>query len=321
MYRFVGRRLLAAVPVLIIVGVAVFIILRLTPGDPAIVILGDGASPEQVAELRASLGLDQPIYLQFINWVGGILTGDLGYSYFLKQDVSTAILNHLAPTFYLAVFAQVIATAFAIPAGIIAARRQGTFVDGGVMGASLIGISIPSFLTALLLVLLFSVTWNIFPAAGYVGPSENFGQFLAHMALPTIALAGLQGGLIARMTRSSMIDTLSLDYVRTARAKGLTGSQVTIRHVFRNAAVPVLTVVGQSFGGLVAGAVVTETVFNLPGLGQLVTNSVLRRDLPLLQGVILTTAVLYVVVNLIVDVFYGALDPRARVDKAGRASQ
>jgi peptide/nickel transport system permease protein len=306
------KRLLSAVPVLVVVAVTVFTIMSLTPGDPAMVILGEHATPEQAAELRRAMGLDQPLVVQFGHWLAGVVTGDLGFSYFLRKSVVTAIGDQIAPTFYLAVAAQLLAVVIAVPAGIVAARHQGSASDNAVMTASLLGVSIPSFLTSLLLVLVFAVGLRWFPAAGYVAPTQDFRAFLTYLTLPAVALAGLQAALIARMTRSAMLDALGMNYVTAAKAKGLSDFAVTVRHAFRNAAIPVLTVIGQTFGGLVAGAVVVETVFNIPGIGQLVANSVLRRDIPTLQGIVLLTATLYVAINLIVDILYGLLDPRVR---------
>jgi peptide/nickel transport system permease protein len=308
------RRLLALVPVLGVVAVVVFLLIHLTPGDPAAVMLGPEASAAQVDALRAQLGLNDPLYVQFFRWLGGVLQGDLGESLFIRQPVTQVLADALGPTLSLAIMAELLALVVAVPAGIVAARRRGTAVDRAFMGGALLGISVPSFLSGLFLVLVFAVGLGWFPVAGFRPVEDGLGRHLTYLVLPAIALGGLQAALIARTTRSSMLDVLTENYMKTAKAKGLSERVRIYKHALRNAALPVLTVIGQTFGTLIAGAAVVETVFNIPGIGQLVVNSVERRDFVVIQGVVLLIAVSYVLINLVVDVLYSALDPRIRVD-------
>jgi peptide/nickel transport system permease protein len=310
----IARRLLSAVPVLLVVAVTIFLIIHLTPGDPAATMLGPEADPESVADLRRHMGLDQPLIVQFFQWFGALLVGDLGDSVFLGVPVTEAIASHLGPTLTLALLAEVIAIAIAVPAGILAARRRGRPSDQAIMAGTLVGTSVPSFLVGLLLVLLFAVTIKAFPAGGYVDPAEDLIGSLRFLVLPALALALGQAALIARMTRASMLEVFSHNYIKTAKAKGATAASVIYKHALRNASIPVLTVIGQSVGLLISGSVVIETVFNIPGLGQLIINSITRRDYPIIQGVVLVTALLYILVNLIVDIVYGLVDPRVRIN-------
>jgi peptide/nickel transport system permease protein len=312
---YVGKRLLSVVPVLAVVAVTVFLIIHITPGDPASIMLGPDATPAQVAQLRHTMGLDRPLWTQFFDWIGGVVRGDLGYSVFLHQNVSTAIGSHLQPTLYLAIFAELLAVAIAVPVGVFAARRRGTAVDQSFMGFALLGVSIPSFLLGLFLVLIFAVGLRWLPSGGYRDPHTGFGLFLQFLILPAIALAAMQAALIARMSRSSMLDVLATNYVKTAKAKGVGERLLVYKHALKNASIPILTVVGQSFGALMTGAVVIETVFNIPGMGQLVINSIQRRDFVVIQGVVLTIALMYVLINLVVDLLYGVLDPRIRKER------
>lgn len=302
-------------PVLIIVAVVVFSVIHLTPGDPASVMLGSEATPQQIAALRIQMGLDDPLWKQFVTWFSSALVGNFGQSFFLHQPVGQAIVEHLEPTLTLALFAEILAIAIAIPAGILAARKAGSWIDTTVSGIALLGISLPSFLVGLLLVLLFSVQLRILPVGGYTSPSQNFGQFLSQIILPGVSLAFIQASLITRMVRSSMLDVLGENYIVTALSKGLTNRVITFKHALRNAAIPVITVIGHSVGTLIAGAIVVETVFNIPGIGQLIFNSIMRRDYNVIQAVVLLTAFLYVVINLLVDLSYGVLDPRVRSAK------
>jgi peptide/nickel transport system permease protein len=307
------KRVLALVPVLGVVAVVVFLLIHLTPGDPAAVMLGPDASAADVEALRAQLGLNDPLYLQFIRWLGGILQGDLGQSLFIKKPVTEVLADALGPTMSLALLAELLALVIAVPAGIIAARHRGTAVDRAFMGGALLGISVPSFLSGLFLVLVFAVGLGWFPVAGFRPLDDGLGRHLTYLVLPAIALGALQAALIARTTRSSMLDVLTENYMKTAKAKGLSERVRIYKHALRNAALPVLTVIGQTFGTLIAGAAVVETVFNIPGIGQLVVNSVERRDFVVIQGVVLLIAVSYVLINLVVDVLYSSFDPRIRV--------
>ncbi|GIN89325.1 ABC transporter permease [Siminovitchia terrae] len=300
---------------MLVVAVVVFFLIHLTPGDPASIILGPEALPEDVEKLREELGLNLPIIQQFFIWLSGIFKGDLGWSLFMDMPVTEAFFSHLGPTLSLAIFAQIISIVIAIPFGIIAATRRGTAVDQFFMVFALLGISIPSFLLGLLLILVFAVKLHWLPVAGYQPLSAGLLNHLKFLILPAITLGAIQAALIARMTRSSMLDILNMNYIKTAHAKGLKERVVIFKHAFRNAFIPILTVIGQSFGTLVAGAVVTEAVFNLPGLGQLIVNSIQRRDFVVIQGTVLLIAGAYVLINLIVDLLYGIIDPRVRLNR------
>lgn len=315
MLNFIIKRLLSLIPVLFIVSIVVFLLVHITPGDPASVILGPEANPEDVAKLREELGLNRPILEQYIDWIGDIIQGDFGTSLFMKQPVLTAFVEHLGPTLSLAVLAETFAILIAIPLGILSAKHRGTFFDQIFMGVSLVGISVPSFLLGLFLILLFGVEFRIFPVAGYKPLSEGFGEHIRYLIMPALALGLMQAALIARMTRSSMLDVLSSNYIKTARAKGVKEFMITFKHSLRNAFIPILTIIGQTFGSLVAGAAVVETVFNIPGIGQLIVNSVKRRDFEVIQGAVLLISISYVLINLIIDLLYGFVDPRLRVGK------
>lgn len=319
MGHFLLKRLMSLVPILLIVGTITFLIIHVTPGDPASVILGPEASAEQIANLRDDLGLNLPIYQQYFTWMFGVLQGNLGESFYLQQPILEAIREHLAPTLVLAGMALVIGILLAVPLGIAAARRRGTFVDHASMGLSLIGISVPSFLLGIFFVVVFAVKLGWFPVAGYVPITSGLWNYLQYLIMPAVALGAMQAGLLARMTRSSMLDTLGKDFISAARAKGAAERRVVYIHAFRNALLPVMTVVGQSLGGLITGAVVIETIFNIPGLGQLIINAVSRRDFPVIQATVLVTTVAFVLVNFAVDILYGAVDPRIRLgQKAGK---
>jgi peptide/nickel transport system permease protein len=312
---YVLKRVLSLLPILFIVSIIVFMIIHLTPGDPATVMLGNTATPEQIEELRDQLGLNVPIYLQYVKWIGNILQGDLGYSFFMRQQVTSAIAEHIGPTVSLAILAQIMAIIIGIPFGIIAANRRGSIVDQSFMGLSLLGISVPSFLLGLLLMLLFAVKLQWLPAAGYQPLNEGLWEHIKYLIMPAIALGSIQTALTARMTRSSMLEVLSKNFIKTARSKGVKERQVVYIHALRNAFLPILTVVGQTFGVLVTGAAVTETIFNIPGIGQLIINSIERRDYAVIQGVVLLVTLVYVFINLVVDLLYGIIDPRVRLNQ------
>lgn len=313
---YIVKRILSLIPVLFIVSLSIFAIIHITPGDPATVILGEEASPEQLKELRDELGLNQPVPQQYLNWLIGVIQGDFGDSYFMHQPVVKAIVEHLGPTFSLALIAQILSLIIAIPLGIIAAKKRGTMVDQGVMTVSLLGMSLPSFLLGLLLILLIGVSLRWLPVAGYAPLEKGFWEHIKYLIMPSIALGAIQAALIARMTRSSMLEVLNKDFIKTARSKGIHEFKIIFLHAFRNAFLPILTVIGQTFGTLIAGAVVTETIFNIPGLGQLVVNSVVRRDYPMIQGVVLFVTISYVFINLVIDILYGFIDPRVRIEKS-----
>ncbi|MCM3636618.1 ABC transporter permease [Sporosarcina luteola] len=309
------KRLLSLIPVLFIVSIVIFMIIHLTPGDPASLVLGEEATEEQIQALRANMGLDLPIVTQYFHWIGNALQGDLGTSYFMRQPVTEAIVSHLAPTISVAIIAGTISLLISIPIGILAATRRGTNTDRTVMGISLIGMSVPSFLLGLFLILLFGVKLRWLPVAGYQPITDGFLGHIKYLILPSIALGSMHAALIARMTRSSLLEVLNMNYIKTARSKGVHEYLIITRHTLRNAFLPILTVIGQTFGSLIAGAVVTETIFNIPGIGQLIINSVERRDYAVIQGVVLFVTCTYVLINLIVDLLYGVIDPRVRLNK------
>ncbi len=306
------KRLFALIPVLFIVSIIVFLITRLTPGSPAAIILGQGASPEQIAALSKEMGLDEPVINQYFIWLSNIFHGDFGYSYFLNKPVLGAIWDNVGPTVSLAILAQIFGVAFALLFGIYAAKHKGTIRDESIMGASLLGISIPSFLLGSFLILLFAVQLRIFPVSGYVPLNAGLFEYLKYLVLPTITLGAIQAALITRMTRSSLLDTISENFVKTAKAKGLNERTIMLKHTLRVSFLPILTVIGESFAGLVTGAAVTESLFNIPGLGQLIVSSIERRDYALIQGAVLLITVAYVVINLVVDLLYAVIDPRVR---------
>ncbi|MFD1928605.1 ABC transporter permease [Sporosarcina siberiensis] len=315
MGSYILKRILSLIPVLFVVSIVIFMIVHLTPGDPAAVMLGEEATAEQISELREQLGLNLPIYEQYVQWVFGVMKGDLGTSFFMKEPVTEAIFEHLKPTVSLAILAQIVALVIAIPVGIIAATRRGTLADSSIMGFSLLGMSVPSFLLGLLLILLFGVQLGWLPVAGYKPLSAGVWDHFKYLIMPAISLGSIQAALIARMTRTSMLDVLNTNYIKTATAKGVKKRNIVYRHALRNAFLPVLTVIGQSFGTLIAGAVVTETIFNIPGIGQLIINSVARRDYAVIQGVVLFVTLSYVLINLVIDLLYSVIDPRVRLER------
>ncbi|MGO4713993.1 ABC transporter permease [Bradyrhizobium sp. 2TAF24] len=312
MAGYLIRRLLASIPVMGVVALFVFLLLRLTPGDPAAIIAGDTATPEQLERIRTSLGLNEPLVTQFVTWLGKILQGDLGVSLISNVPVLTMIGQRLEPTISIALTTIVLAVVVAVPLGVVAAWKQGTWIDRCVMGLSVLGFSVPVFVIGYVLVQVFAIDLRWLPVQGFRSIGKGVWPFFERALLPTLALSFIYIALIARMTRASMLDVLGEDYVRTARAKGLTERRVLLTHALRNAAVPVITVIGTGFGLLISGVVVTESVFNLPGIGRLTVDAVLARDYPVIQGVILLTSALYVAINLLIDVAYTFLDPRIR---------
>jgi peptide/nickel transport system permease protein len=310
--RFLFRRLLSTVPVLLVVAVLVFLMLRLTPGDPAAVLAGDAATTEQIAQIRANLGLDRSIPEQFAIWFGHMLTGDLGQSYYYKMPVTTLIGQRLEPTVSLALITILIAVGVSVPLGVMAAWRFGGALDRTLMGFSVLGFSIPVFVLAYLLIWLFSLKLGWLPVQGYKRLSEGVGPWLYQLILPAVTLSVIYIALIARVTRASVLDTLGEDYIRTARAKGLPEAKVLMRHALANAAVPIVTVIGIGIALLIGGVVVTESVYAIPGLGRLTVDAVLARDFPTIQGVILFFSFVYVMINLLVDLSYVFFDPRIR---------
>jgi peptide/nickel transport system permease protein len=292
--------------------VLVFLLLRLTPGDPAAIMAGDAANTEQIEQIRKGLGLDRPIVAQFGIWLGKLLSGDLGESFYFRIKVTTLIAQRLEPTLALATLTILIAVAVSIPLGVLAAWRFGGWFDRALMGFSVMGFSVPVFVLAYLLIWLVSLKLGWLPVQGYVRISQDFGLFLKHLILPSITLSVIYIALIARVTRASVLEALGEDYIRTARAKGLPELRVLVRHALANAAVPIATVIGIGVAILIGGVVVTESVYAIPGLGRLTVDAVLARDFPTIQGVILFFSFVYVFVNLLIDLSYVFLDPRIR---------
>lgn len=312
MGRYLAQRLLAAIPVLLIVAVVTFSLVHLTPGDPASLMAGDQALPEDIERIKDKLGLNRPLYEQMGIYFWDILRGDFGESVFTKFPVTTLIGQRLEPTISIAIFSQLVAIIIAVPAGILAAWKANTWVDRALMVFAVAGLAIPSFWLGANLIWVFAVNLGWFPALGYVSISEGVIPWLRSITLPSIAIGFISAALIARMTRASMLEVLREDYIRTARAKGLGDYKVLIAHAFKNASIPVVTIIGIGLAGLVSGLVVTEAVFAIPGVGRLIVDAVLRRDYPVIQGVVLMVTFVYVLINLAVDIVYGYLDPRIR---------
>jgi peptide/nickel transport system permease protein len=309
---YVGRRLIATIPVMAVVAIVVFMLLRLTTGDPAAIIAGDNATSQDVAAIRTHLGLDRSLVEQFVIWLGRLLRGDFGESFFFKKQVSELIVERVEPTLALAVSTLVLTILIAVPLGMLAAWRRDSWLDRAVMGFSVLGFSVPVFVIGYLLIYLFAIELAWLPVQGYQRLGDGLGGFLERLILPSITLAVVFVALIARITRASVLEVLNADYVRTARAKGLSELPVMLRHVLRNAAVPIVTVIGLGLAVLIGGVVVTESVYSIPGLGRLTVDAVLARDYPTVQAVILLFSVVYVLINLLVDLSYTFLDPRIR---------
>jgi len=312
MLGFVCRRVLATIPVLAMVAIFVFLMLRLTPGDPAAIIAGDNANSQQIAEISARLGLDRPILEQFVIWLGKLLRGDLGESFFFKAQVTELIGQRVGPTLALATVTIVITVLIAVPLGVLAAYKHGSWIDRLVMCFSVIGFSVPVFVFGYVLIWVFAIEIKLFPVQGYRSIADGLWPFLYRLILPGITLSVIYIALIARITRASVLDVLGEDYIRTAYAKGLTNRVVLMRHALRNAAVPIITVIGIGVALLIGGVVVTESVYNIPGLGRLTVDAVLGRDYPTIQAVILLFSFVYVLINLLIDLSYTLLDPRIR---------
>ena len=306
MSRYIARRLLYIVPVMLTVSIIVFAILHIAPGDPATMLAGEDARPEDVAAIRAKYGLDQPLHIQYGVWLGNVLRGDLGRSIVTRRPVLAEIQSRLPSTLELAVASLLLAIAVGVAVGVISATRQYSLLDHSTMILALLGVSVPVFWLGLMLILIFAVQLGWFPTGG--------GGTLQQLVLPAVTLGSASTAVVARMTRSSMLEVIRQDYIRTARSKGLTEAAVVIRHALKNALIPVVTVIGLQFGYLLGGAVVTETVFSRPGLGRLLVASILSRDFPVVQGTLMLLAAVFVLVNLAVDILYAALDPRIRYE-------
>lgn len=312
MLGYIIRRILAVIPVMLIVAIFVFLMLRLSPGDPAAILAGDSATAAQIEKIRTELGLNDPLHIQFITWMGQLLQGELGTSLISNKGVVEMIANRINPTINLAVMTIIISVLLAVPMGVAAAWRHRTWVDYLVMSFSVLGFSIPVFVIGYIFMSIFSLGLGWFPVQGYRAPTEDFFGFLLRAILPSLTLATIYVALIARMTRASMLEVLGEDYIRTARAKGVKENSVLFRHALRNAAVPIMTIIGIGFALLIGGVVVTESVFNIPGIGRLTVDAILARDYPVIQAIILLTAGIYVLINLLIDLSYTLLDPRIR---------
>ena len=312
MLAYIGKRLLATIPVMAIVAIFVFALLRLTPGDPAAIIAGSAATTQDVEGIRLKLGLDQPILTQFFVWLGNMATGDFGESFFFKKTVASLVADRIEPTLMLSLTTMALSILVAVPLGVLAAYRQGTWIDRVVMGFSVLGFSVPVFVIGYVLIYVFAIELNWLPVQGYQPLREGLWGCLVRLVLPSLTLSVIYIALIARITRTSVLEVLGEDYIRTARAKGLADRVVLMRHALRNAAVPIVTVIGIGIALLIGGVVVTESVFSIPGLGRLTVDAVLARDYPTVQAVILLFSFAYVLINLLVDVSYTALDPRIR---------
>lgn len=312
MLGFILRRLISILPVMLLVATGVFLLLKMTPGDPVGVILGPDATEERRQELRDDLGLNDPLVTQYVRWLGNAVQGDLGHSLFLDQPVLTSLWNRAEPTLLLTLLSTLVALCVGLPTGIVAAQNRGNWMDVGSMAVAILGISMPTFWLGLNLILIFAVKLRWLPVAGYAPLSEGLWANLQYLILPAVTLGVAQAALLARMTRSMMLDVLSAEYVRVARAKGLGERRVVYFHALRNAMIPLINVAGLIFAALLGGAVVTEQIFNIPGVGRLLIQAVGRRDVPLVQGTVLAIAAIYVLVNLMVDIISAILDPRLR---------
>jgi peptide/nickel transport system permease protein len=313
MKRFIAKRIISVIPVLIIVSIVIFSLIHLVPGDPATAMLGDLATEEDIAALRIRMGLDKPLIEQYFIWIGNVFHGDFGMSVVNNETVGSLIISHIRPTISLAIYALVIAAVIAIPLGMIASRKKGSAIDHVVSVISLAGISLPSFLLGLFLMLLFSVKFRIFPVSGYKEIREGFLEHIRSLTLPAIALGFMNAALMMRMTRASMLEVLGSDYIKMAKAKGVKEFSLLTKHAFKNTLVTLITIFGQSIVQALSGAAVVESLFAVPGLGQLMVNSIGRRDYYVIQAIVLLIAVINVVINMIIDILYGFVDPRVRV--------
>jgi peptide/nickel transport system permease protein len=312
MLAYILRRLASTVLVMGIVAVFVFLLLHLSPGDPAAIIAGDNATAEQIQGIRKQLGLDDPLPVQFFRWVAAVVQGDLGISIFSNEPVAKLISQRIEPTLSLALTTLIVAVTLAVSFGVLAAWKVGTWIDRSLMVLSVIGFSVPVFVVGYMLIYVFSINLRWFPVQGYSPIDQGFGPWIERLVLPSIALGLAYVALIARITRTSMLEVLAEDYIRTARAKGVANHSMLLKHALKNAGVPIVTVIGIGVALLIGGVVITETVFNIPGVGRLVVDAISKRDYPIIQGVILIFSGVYVLVNLLVDMSYTLLDPRIR---------
>ena len=312
MTAYIIRRLLSMLPVMAIVALFVFLLLHLAPGDPAAIMAGDNATPDNIAQIRQKLGLDEPLWRQFLVWIASLAQGNLGNSMFWGDPVTTLIAQRAEPTISLAATTIAVAVIIAVFLGVVAAANAGTGIDRFVMGFAVMGFSVPVFVVGYLLIFLFAIELRWLPVQGYTPFAEGVLPWLRNLVLPSVALGLAYVALIARITRATMLDVLSEDYMRTARAKGVAAAPLLLKHALKNAAVPIVTVIGIGVALLIGGVVITETVFNIPGIGRLVVDAIARRDYPIIQGVIMVFSGVYVLVNLLVDLSYTFFDPRIR---------
>ena len=312
MLSYVIRRLFSTLLVMAMVAIFVFLLLHLSPGDPAAIIAGDNATPAAIDGIRQKLGLSDPLPVQFVRWIGQVLQGDLGVSIFSNEPVLKLVGQRLEPTLSLALMTLVVAVTLAITFGVLAAWKAGTWIDRALMVVSVVGFSVPTFVVGYLLIYLFAIELRWLPVQGYTPMSEGLDGWARNLVLPSIALGLAYIALIARITRASMLDVLSEDYIRTAKAKGVANQSMLLKHALKNAGVPIVTVIGIGVALLISGVVITETVFNIPGIGRLVVDAIAKRDYPIIQGVILIFSGVYVLVNLVVDLTYTVIDPRIR---------
>ncbi len=312
MLSYILRRLLGVIPVMLVVGTFVFSLLHMAPGDPAAIIAGDNATEASIAQIRTNLGLDRPLLEQFTSWGWATLQGDLGVSMFSSTPVLTLVQQRMGPTFSLAFTTLLVAVVIAVTLGVLAAWKAGSLLDRAVMGLAVMGFSVPVFVVGYLLVYFVALQWRWLPVQGYMPLADGLWNWLRHLILPSIALGLAYVALIARITRASMLDVLAEDYIRTASAKGVANMPMLLRHALKNAAIPIITVIGIGIALLISGVVITESVFNIPGIGRLVVDAISRRDYPVIQGVMIIFAALYVVVNLLIDISYSFFDPRIR---------
>lgn len=316
MRKYILKRLLTVIPVMFIVSLMIFMLIHLTPGDPARVMLGEQATQEDVAALRESMGLDDPLPIQYFRWIGSLFKGDLGESIFIQDPMSQILAEHIGPTLQLTAYSMLFSILLAIPLGVIAAKKRGTMADHAISTLAMSGISIPSFLLGLFLILFIGVKLDWLPVAGYKAIEKyGFAKHFQYMILPSVALGLMGAGLLIRMTRSSVLDVLQSDYVKMARSKGVKEFFIIMKHALKNALLPILTSVVQTLMGLLSGAAVVETMFNIPGMGQLIVNSVTRRDYETIQIIVLMMAVVNVLACLMVDILYGFIDPRVKLGK------
>lgn len=312
MISFAIRRILSTIPIMAVVAVFIFSILHIAPGDPAVIIGGDSASVEDIERIRETLGLSEPLHIQFGIWCWNLLNGNLGHSIFFGRPVLDLIGQRIGPTFALTICTLIVTLPIAVPLGVLAAWKAGRWPDRLIMVISVIGFSVPSFVLGYLLIFSFSIGMNILPVQGYKSISDGLWPFLRHMLLPSITLGLFYAALVTRITRASVLEILNQDYIRTARAKGLSTWSILMTHALKNAAVPIMTVIGIGIGLLLSGVIITETVFAIPGIGRLIVDSILKRDYPVIQGITLMFSFGYVILNLLIDISYALFDPRIR---------